>query len=307
MTNLSSLEASILHETLLHGHTCFHRVREFTEADPTAVADAVNHLAHWSAVRLVCERDGETTLVPGTTAVLDKLLRRDLPENLRSLLMVRVTLAKLGRALGPHPGVTQLDDAEDITHRVHAWRTHTRHHYAAVHHGLVVHAERLRTIASQTDRLLERGVRVSLVYPVRHLSPALHQHTEHLRRRGAIVALAHNTTHRLLIMDDARVVLAHGNPGAVPDRAHFIERGELVGAFVHYAHALVESARTHRQDIVARTIDLLASGLKDAAAAKELGVTERQFRRYVSSALEELGSCSRFQAGVEAARRLHLA
>ncbi|WP_144276673.1 response regulator transcription factor [Parenemella sanctibonifatiensis] len=43
---------------------------------------------------------------------------------------------------------------------------------------------------------------------------------------------------------------------------------------------------------------LLAEGLTDTAAARRLGITDRQFRRHVAQLMDELGATSRFQAGV---------
>ncbi|OYN91199.1 helix-turn-helix transcriptional regulator [Parenemella sanctibonifatiensis] len=43
---------------------------------------------------------------------------------------------------------------------------------------------------------------------------------------------------------------------------------------------------------------LLAEGLTDAAAARRLGITDRQFRRHVAGLMDDLAATSRFQAGV---------
>jgi DNA-binding transcriptional ArsR family regulator len=51
---------------------------------------------------------------------------------------------------------------------------------------------------------------------------------------------------------------------------------------------------------VVRTARLMAAGLKDAAMARQLGVTERTVRRRVAAVLDALGVDSRFQAGMRA-------
>jgi DNA-binding CsgD family transcriptional regulator len=48
---------------------------------------------------------------------------------------------------------------------------------------------------------------------------------------------------------------------------------------------------------------LLATGAKDDAVARRLGVSLRTCRRLVAGMMERLGASSRFQAGVEAHRR----
>lgn len=51
---------------------------------------------------------------------------------------------------------------------------------------------------------------------------------------------------------------------------------------------------------VVRTASLMAAGLKDAAMARQLRVTERTVRRRVAAVLDTLGVDSRFQAGMRA-------
>ena len=48
---------------------------------------------------------------------------------------------------------------------------------------------------------------------------------------------------------------------------------------------------------------LMSSGVKDEAAARQLNVSDRTYRRHVADLLLRLGASSRFQAGVEAVRR----
>ena len=52
-----------------------------------------------------------------------------------------------------------------------------------------------------------------------------------------------------------------------------------------------------------RVLELLALGAKDEVIARHLGVSLRTARRRVADLFDELGATTRFQAGVEAARR----
>lgn len=54
-------------------------------------------------------------------------------------------------------------------------------------------------------------------------------------------------------------------------------------------------------DVKQRIIFLLAEGAKDEAVARRLGISLRTCRRHVAEILDQLGSSSRFQAGVRAA------
>jgi DNA-binding CsgD family transcriptional regulator len=57
------------------------------------------------------------------------------------------------------------------------------------------------------------------------------------------------------------------------------------------------------EDTRLAVLRLLATGAKDDAVARRLGMSVRTCRRHVAELLEALGAGSRFQAGVEAARR----
>lgn len=49
-----------------------------------------------------------------------------------------------------------------------------------------------------------------------------------------------------------------------------------------------------------RVLEQLASGIKDEAAARRLGVSVRTYRRYVTDLCDRLGASSRFEAGMRA-------
>ncbi|RSS35210.1 LuxR family transcriptional regulator [Streptomyces sp. WAC08241] len=55
-------------------------------------------------------------------------------------------------------------------------------------------------------------------------------------------------------------------------------------------------------DLKATLLALLASGAKDEAIARRVGMSERTLRRHVAAIMQELSAGSRFQAGVLAAR-----
>ncbi|MFC0602068.1 DNA-binding response regulator [Streptomyces palmae] len=55
-----------------------------------------------------------------------------------------------------------------------------------------------------------------------------------------------------------------------------------------------------RADMVRRVLERLRDGVTDEAAARDLAVSVRTYRRYVTAILELLGASSRFQAGVRA-------
>lgn len=71
-----------------------------------------------------------------------------------------------------------------------------------------------------------------------------------------------------------------------------------------YAVATFQAGRRLQEHSHDAVIEMLSEGHTDAVSARKLGMSERQFRRHVSSLMQELGSSSRFQAGIEAARMM---
>ena len=60
------------------------------------------------------------------------------------------------------------------------------------------------------------------------------------------------------------------------------------------------AGRRRRRPAVLRLLQL---GLKDESIARQLGVSLRTVRRRIATLMDELGAQTRFQAGMEAARR----
>jgi len=58
-----------------------------------------------------------------------------------------------------------------------------------------------------------------------------------------------------------------------------------------------------RSDFARSVLSTLHAGLTDEAAARNLGISIRTYRRYVAEIMESLGARSRFQAGVNAIAR----
>lgn len=71
-----------------------------------------------------------------------------------------------------------------------------------------------------------------------------------------------------------------------------------------YTSATFQASRRLQELSHDTVIEMLSEGNTDAVSARKLGMSERQFRRHVSSLMQELGSSSRFQAGIEAARMM---
>ena len=63
---------------------------------------------------------------------------------------------------------------------------------------------------------------------------------------------------------------------------------------------LYEASLTGLRALAPSLLDALASGAKDEAAARELGLSLRTYRRRVAELMAAVGASSRFQAGLRA-------
>lgn len=88
--------------------------------------------------------------------------------------------------------------------------------------------------------------------------------------------------------------------------ARFLYQDDDVDTLIPLADACLSEGRASMETPPDQVMRLLAAGLTDAGAARRLGVSERQFRRYVSDLMNDLDAQSRFQAGIEAGKSMNL-
>jgi DNA-binding CsgD family transcriptional regulator len=164
---------------------------------------------------------------------------------------------------------------------------------------------------------LRRGVGYRVVYGARILRQvevmALVQESVDA---GESARVFPNVPCNLQIADGKRAVLTAPMPG--PERLHgvmFFEGGfleSLIGIFETYwtlgvpiaaGPVGVESIEHGPSEDTRRLLSMLGAGLTDASIARELGVSERTVTRRIMALQDTLAARSRFQLGVQAARR----
>ncbi len=180
--------------------------------------------------------------------------------------------------------------------------------------------------------LLERGVSVRSVYDRECLEDRMaFARMAEFSRAGERIRLAGDIPLKMIIFDRVRAILPLG-PESGGDSAVIVRRSTVLSALINLfervwaeATPLVLPDRAHpgapgpssgecrasavraRPTGSPRAADdllpLLAAGLGDAAIGRQLGVSERTVGRRVKALMDELGAVTRFQAGVEAARR----
>ncbi len=152
----------------------------------------------------------------------------------------------------------------------------------------------------------DRGSRA--IYPLR----AVHDAPATLAARFAVgeeIRVLPDLPSRLLVIGDSHAVVPEPLGYADVPLSVIRQRG-VVEAMTHWFELLWERAVVPPLDAATPPLDLrrfllqqLAAGAHDEHIARVLGISLRTVRRRVADLMSELGADSRFQAGVEAARR----
>lgn len=167
-------------------------------------------------------------------------------------------------------------------------------------------------VSSAELALLDRGVRFRSIYATEVLDdPGWVARLTAMGGRGEQARVLPNVPVKLLIVDGTTAILPlaadkHSRPEA---RAVVVSDSALTGALQALFEQLWNQAVPLRlsepdgDDPVATLLKLLATGMKDEAIARHLGISGRTLRRRIAQVQEQLGASSRFQAGLQAARR----
>ncbi len=162
-------------------------------------------------------------------------------------------------------------------------------------------------------RVLHRGVRCRTLYSLAAVQiPGRLGCVWRLGALGDAARVLPDLPTKLVIADGATALLPLSTSADRVAESALLLRSEpfvvvLRALFDHLweqAVALAPPApREDLSDAEARLVQMLAAGLRDAAIARELGVTPGTVRRKITNLLERLGASSRFEAGVRAVER----
>ncbi len=153
------------------------------------------------------------------------------------------------------------------------------------------------------------GRRSRAIYPVRALTEAPTS-LQDRARLGEQVRMISELTTRMFILGDAHAVLPEPLGFTDEPRVHIRQRS-IVAALTLWFESLwsratplseLEGSRA-RPDLRRFLLEQLVAGATDEVIARKLGLSLRTVRRRVAALMADLGADTRFQAGVEAARR----
>lgn len=239
------------------------------------------------------------------------------PADQVELLRARLVLDDVvGVAAGaPARGVELLRGGPAVNARLQELAARTRTEAISLHAGKPPTDEVLESARTADLDLLARGVEVLVVNPQHYLvqAPRMQEYADLLAEHGARVRFAEAVPHRLVVLDGTRAVLPadQHDPGA---GALLVTEPLLVRSLRFLALRIFRRGLTAQEWLAStttyepspverRVLVLMGTGVTDEVAAKRLGITDRQFRRYVARLLDALEAGSRFQAGVRAVER----
>jgi len=161
------------------------------------------------------------------------------------------------------------------------------------------------------ERQLASGRRMRGLYPRDVVGdPRRLAYVRHWAGAGEEVRITHRQAPQIAVFGAEVALVASGSGPGVPDGRILVRAPALVSLVTELFERYWEIAmplgstpvalgRNERAEI----LEGLMLGAKDEALARQLGVSLRTVRRRVADLMDELGAATRFQAGMEAARR----
>jgi DNA-binding CsgD family transcriptional regulator len=212
--------------------------------------------------------------------------------------------------------VERLDDLDTVRERLEELSFYTRTSVFSIQPSGPLSPASLRAGQPLDERGLRRGIDMRILYDKHVLEDNDNlQYVRNLAAQGARIRLTSGPMERLVVMDET-VAVVPIDPRNSARGALVVREPGLVAGFIRLFAAAWESAadvpwgdepvaeadhQISEQD--RQVLMLLARGRTDESAARQLGISVRQLRRRVARLMERLGATSRFEAGVEAARR----
>ncbi len=250
---------------------------------------------------------------------MELLLGRQLAElaaQRKRIAATQAAAAQLIAECSPYQPRTGGDDTERligpdaIRNRLAALSSEAEHEVMTLAPGGAHSAADLEASRAPNAALLDRGIRMRTVYldSVRNHQPTM-DHVAWIGERGGRVRTTASLPVRMIILDRRRAVLPIDTSDA-REGATVISGAGTVAALCAlfesvWAAATPLGSAASRDDrgLTAQeseALRLLATGSKDEAIAKRLGVSPRTARRIAADLMERLDARSRFEAGVHA-------
>ncbi|HEV3358440.1 MAG TPA: transcriptional regulator [Pseudonocardiaceae bacterium] len=285
---------------------------------PTAsVRDTLTHLAGAHAAVRLCTADGERwEAEPPDSVVSARLLAEE-----RRLVELRTVGTELARVYRAAREVDRSDIGLEVVHEpgqamayYDQFQVLARSEIKALsgppyidRHAATEDAQ----AATQAERMTA-GVRYRVIYDSRVLDDLAR--VDYLFKAvelGEQARILTDSPMKVLISDDTRALLPLDPAGTGRNVSLIVHPSDLLDALIRVfetlwrlAVPLTGTSPTNQIDDRDQAIvTLMAAGLTDDAIARRLRLSRRSVVRRTGALLERLGATTRFQAGVQAARR----
>lgn len=202
---------------------------------------------------------------------------------------------------------------EAVRHRLEELSLEARTECVSLNPGRAHRPDAMAASKPLNQRALERGVAIRAVYQdsFRHDQATL-DYARWLTEIGGRARTMPEVPMLLVIVDREVALLPRvvGDPsqGAIEVRspaivAALVEHVETVWLLAEPFGEVRRREAPTTNATSRQLLHMLASGVTDESAARRLGLSTRTVRRLMSDFMTQTGATSRFQAGVEAARR----
>jgi DNA-binding CsgD family transcriptional regulator/sugar-specific transcriptional regulator TrmB len=214
-------------------------------------------------------------------------------------------------------GVERVEDVHAIRDRLEELSFFTRSSVYSIQPGGPQSRESLEASRPLDQRGIRRGLEMRVIHQTAVLDDELNRaYLRELVMGGTKVRVTSQQVDRMVIMD-FKVAVIPVDPANSGRGALIVRHPGLVSGFLDLFNRtwqdaldlpwLTDTDEPARAAEISpedkRILELLASGCTDETSAREVGVSVRHLRRTISRLMQQLGANSRFEAGVEAARR----
>lgn len=212
-------------------------------------------------------------------------------------------------------GTEQLDNVDEIRIRLEALAESCQQESLVFHPVGGLTKEAIEASRPLNERALARGVRFRSIYLDSAVNDRVtRSHAQWMAEHNSEIRTSPTLPMRLLIIDTTAAIVAnlpgqtgpaalmfHSQPVVLAMRALFEAYWEHATPF--HQHPSPDDDPQGLTPQERKLLQLLATGLTDEAVARALGIGVRTERRIMAELMERLGASSRFEAGVQAARR----
>ncbi|MER0446535.1 LuxR family transcriptional regulator [Streptomyces sp. Edi4] len=305
---------------LLHQEQAVPELAKYLAMPEERVTNAVDRLIALTLLKPSWDRPGSLRAVSPALGleVLVQAEQRELAARQWRIEQHRSALAALAAeysaqgASGGLTGTERLVGMDQIRTRLEMLSQECRAEALAFHPSNVLSVEGTEAAQPLNQRALDRGVTFRSIY-LDSISKerATLQYVRWVKERGGEIRTAPSLPMRLLIVDGVSAVVGEGFEGGRPtalvltNRAIVAAMTALFESYWEHATRLGTPAPPRNGGLTPQEhelVRLLASGAKDDAIARTLGIGLRTERRMVAELADRIGASSRFEFGAKAAR-----